>query len=148
MMDLDSLIRRKAESMQKFAGEAPAFQYGEYKAWEQVCIREGRTIPPEEFRAWPDDKRHPPAGERGHAQMTSYGQLTAQQIRYWAKEAREKYGLDMIYAETQEEADALNAKYKPKIPYVTGVVYYAEPIDGVEHKPALSRFYEAAKSPD
>ena len=67
---------------------------------------------------------------------------------YWAKEALEKYGLDMIYAETQEEADALNAKYKPKIPYVTGVVYYAEPIDGVEHKPALSRFYEAAKSPD
>ena len=76
--------------------------------------------------------------------MTNYGQLTAQQIRYWAKEARDKLGLDMIYAETQEEADALNALYKPEKPYVTGVVYYAEPIDGVEHKPALSKFWEAA----
>ena len=39
-MDLDSLIRRKAESMQQFAGDAPTFQYGEYRAWEQACNRE------------------------------------------------------------------------------------------------------------
>ena len=28
-MDLDSLIRRKAESVQQFAGDAPTFQYGQ-----------------------------------------------------------------------------------------------------------------------
>ena len=50
-LPLDQQIRRKAESMQQFAGEAPTFQYGEYRAWEQACSREGRTIPPEEFRA-------------------------------------------------------------------------------------------------
>ena len=63
MMDLtlDQQTRRKAESVQQFAGEAPTFQYGEYRAWEQACGREGRTIPPEEFRARPDDKRHLPA---------------------------------------------------------------------------------------
>lgn len=74
MMDLtiDQQARRKAESMKQFAGGAPTFQYGEYKAWEQACSREGRTIPPEEFRAWPDDKRHPPARTSATAHKTRY----------------------------------------------------------------------------
>ena len=42
MMDLtiDQQARRKAESMRQFAGGAPTFQYGEYRAWEQACNRE------------------------------------------------------------------------------------------------------------
>ena len=74
MMDLtiDQQARRKAESMKQVAGGAPTFQYGEYKAWEQACYREGRTIPPEEFRAWPDDKRHPPARTSATAHKTRY----------------------------------------------------------------------------
>ena len=74
MMDLtiDQQARRKAESMRQFAGGAPTFQYGEYRAWEKACYREGRTIPPEEFRAWPDDKRHPPARTSATEHKTRY----------------------------------------------------------------------------
>ena len=43
-LPLDQQIRRKAESMQQFAGEAPTFQYGEYRAWEQACGRDAQTI--------------------------------------------------------------------------------------------------------
>ena len=58
-LTLDSLARRKAESMKQFAGGAPTFQYGEYRAWERACIREGRTIPPEEARARADYEQKP-----------------------------------------------------------------------------------------
>ena len=50
---------RQAESMRIFAGDSPTFKFGEYKAWAWACYVEGRTIPPDEFRAWPDEKRHP-----------------------------------------------------------------------------------------
>lgn len=74
MMDLTiyQQTMRKAESMRQFAGGAPTFQYGEYRAWEKACYREGRTIPPEEFRAWPDDQRHPPARTSATAHKTRY----------------------------------------------------------------------------
>ena len=71
-LKLDQRAAHMATSMAQFAADKPALNLGEYWAWKDACYREGRTIPPDEFRAWPDDKRHPPARTSATAHKTRY----------------------------------------------------------------------------
>jgi len=47
------LILRNAESMKIFADGDNSFHYGKWIAWRNACIKEGRMIPPSEFKSIP-----------------------------------------------------------------------------------------------
>ena len=51
-MDIgQALALRSARSMRVFADSEPTFCWGDWKAWAAACQKEGRTIPPKEFKA-------------------------------------------------------------------------------------------------
>lgn len=52
-----ALILKKANSMEVFADGEPTFVWGEWKAWKAACFAEGRTVPPAEFKALPEETR-------------------------------------------------------------------------------------------
>ena len=54
---LQAQILRGARSMEVFTDGDPTFVLGDWKAWEQACFDESRTIPPAEFKAWPQETR-------------------------------------------------------------------------------------------
>lgn len=53
----NELARREARSMEAFAEGEPSFVFGDWKAWKAACSKEGRAIPPSEFKALPKEKR-------------------------------------------------------------------------------------------
>lgn len=55
-MDM-AILLRTVKSIEAFTGDDPSFVWGDWKAWEAACYAEGRTIPPAEFKALPEEKR-------------------------------------------------------------------------------------------
>jgi hypothetical protein len=49
--DVDRLAARSARSMEVFADGDKAICLSDWKAWNNACIDEGRTISPSEFKA-------------------------------------------------------------------------------------------------
>jgi hypothetical protein len=56
---------RAAESMRVFAGADKEIRFGDWRAWVDACITEGRTIPPEEFKAKTRQQRQGEPSDRG-----------------------------------------------------------------------------------
>ena len=52
-----ALAIRFARSMEAFCDGESSFVFGDWKAWQQACLREGCTIPPREFKALPAEQR-------------------------------------------------------------------------------------------
>lgn len=57
-MDIEhQLAIRSAESMRVFADGAESFCFGDWRAWRNACMIEGRLIPPAEFKAMPKEEK-------------------------------------------------------------------------------------------